>query len=141
MAQSITFTSAPFKQVTQFVPADTTTTKTILNADSLYDRRIYSISIFTDDTAAKDVKIYLSDGTTTWQLTTISIPLNSGNTNSVVPVDLFTHSQLAPFIKQRDAAGAPYLNIPKNWTVRLSYATAITAAKISNVVVDGESYA
>jgi hypothetical protein len=141
MANSITFTSAPFNKVTQFLPADGTNAKDILTVDAVYDRRVYGIAIFTDETAAKDVNLSLSDGTTTWKLTTVSIPLNSGNTNAVVPVDVFTHTQLSPYIKQRDAAGASYLNIPKGWSLRLNYNAAITAAKLANVVVNGESYA
>jgi len=141
MATALTFTSAPFNKVTQFLPADTTTAKDILTADATYDRRIYGMAVFTDDTAAKDVVLSISDGFTTWKLTTIAIPLNSGNTNAVVPVDLFTHTQLSPFVKQRDASGAPYLNIPKGWSLKLNYAAAITAAKLANVVVNGETYA
>ena len=108
MAQTLTFTSAPFNQVTQFSSADTTTTKNILSADATYDRRVYGIAVYTDDSAAKDVVISLSDGSTTWKLTTIAIPINSGNTNAIVPVDILTHTQMAPFVKQRDASGAPY---------------------------------
>lgn len=141
MANSITFTSAPFNKVTQFLPADTTVAKDILTVDATYDRRVYGIAIFTDESAAKDVVISISDGTTTWKLTTIAIPINSGNTNAIVPVDVFTHTQLAPFVKQRDASGAPYLNIPKGWSLKLNYAATMTAAKLSNVVVNGETYA
>ena len=141
MATTLTFTSAPFIQVTSFAPADTTVAKTILTADATYDRRVYGIAVFTDESAAKDVKISISDGTTTWQLTTLAIPLNSGNTNAIIPVDIFTHTQMSPFVKQRDASGASYLNIPKNWTLRLSYVATMTASKLSNVVVNGETYA
>jgi len=141
MANSITFTSAPFNKVTQFTITDTTIAKDILNVDATFDRRIYGIAVFTDESAAKDVVISISDGTTTWKLTTVAIPLNSGNTNAVVPVDVFTHTQLAPYIKQRDAAGAPYLNIPKGWSLRLNYSATMTTAKIANVVVNGETYA
>lgn len=140
MANSITFTSAPFNKVTQFLPADTTTAKDILPVDAVNDRRIYGIALFTDDTI-KDVVLSISDGTTTWKLTTISIPANSGATNAIVPVDVLTHTQMSPYVKQRDASGAPYLNIPKGWSLRMNYATAITAAKIANVVINGETYA
>ena len=141
MANSITFTSAPFNRVTQFSPADTTVAKDILPIDATYDRRVYGIAAWTDESAAKDVSIHLSDGTTVWELTTIAIPLNSGNTNAAVPVDILTHTQMAPFVKQRDAAGAPYLNIPKGWSLRLNYNAAMTAAKLANIVVNGETYA
>ena len=141
MATSITFTSTVFNKVVQFTATDTTTTKDILNADATYDRRVYGITCFTDESAAKDVKLFLSDGTTTWQLTTIAIPINSGNTNAIVPVDLFSNTQFSQFVRQRDASGAPYINIPKGWSLRLAYAATMTAAKVANYVIIGESYA
>ena len=141
MATGLTFTSAPFNSVTQFSPTDTTAIKDILAVDATFDRRVYGIAIFTDETALKDVVVSLSNGATTWKLTTVSLPINSGNTNAIVPVDVFTHTQLSPFVKQRDASGAPYLNIPKGYSLRMNYATTITTAKIANVVINGETYA
>jgi hypothetical protein len=140
MASTLNFTSTPFTRVTQFLPADTTTTKDILPANATANRRVYGITVFTDDTAAKDVVISISDGTTTWKLTTIAIPLNSGNTNAIVPVDIFSSTQLAGYIKNRDASGAPYLHIPATWSIRLNYAAAITAAKLANFTIIGEIY-
>lgn len=140
MASTLNFTSAPFTRITQFLPADTTTTKDILPVNATKDRRIYGITVYTDESAAKDLYIYISDGTTTWRLSTIAIPLNSGNTNAIVPVDVFSSTQIAPFIKNRDASGAPYLHIPATWSVRASYSAAITAAKIANIVIIGEIY-
>jgi len=141
MANSITFTSAPFAQVTIFLPADTTTAKTILTADATYDRRVYGISVWTDESAAKDVALHLSDGTTTWEMSTISIPINAGNTNAIPPVDILSNTQFSSYFKQRDASGASYFNIPKGWSLKLAYNTAITAAKTSNVTIIGETYA
>lgn len=141
MANSITFTSAPFNRVTQFTPTDTTAIKDILTVDAVYDRRVYGIGIFTDEATPKDIILYLSDGTTSWKLTTVSIPTNSGATNALVPVDVFSHTQLAPYVKQRDASGAPYLNIPKGWSLRMNYVATMSASKIANVVVNGETYA
>jgi hypothetical protein len=141
MATALTFTSAPFNRVTQFAPADGTNAKDILPVDASNDRRVYGISVWTDESAAKDVSLHLSDGTTVWELTTVAIPINSGNTNAVVPVDILTHTQMAPYVKQRDASGAPYLNIPKGWSLRINYNAAITAAKLANFVVIGETYA
>jgi hypothetical protein len=140
MATTLNFTTAPFTRVTQFLPADTTVAKDILPANLTKDRRIYGITVHTDDTAAKDVILSISDGTTTWKLTTIAIPLNSGNTNAIVPVDLFSSTQLAPYIKNRDASGSPYLHIPATWSIKLAYATAITAAKLANITIIGELY-
>ncbi len=140
MASTLNFTTAPFTKVTQFTPADTTVAKDILPADPTNTRRVYGITVWTDESAAKDVALHISDGTTTWELTTVAIPLNSGNTNAIVPVDLFASTQVAPFIKNRDASGAPYLHIPATWSLKLAYNATMTAAKIANFVVIGETY-
>lgn len=140
MATTLNFTSAPFTRVTQFAPADSTNAKDILPSDATKHRRVYGITAWTDESAAKDVSLHLSDGTTVWELTTIAIPINSGNTNAIVPVDLFASTQTSPFIKNRDAAGAPYLHIPAGWSLRLNYNAAMTAAKVANYVVIGETY-
>lgn len=141
MANSITFTSAPFAQVTNFTSADGTTSKSILSADTTYDRRIYGIGVWTDESAAKDVALHITDGTTTWELSTVAIPINAGNTNAIPPVDLISNTQFAAFFKQRDASGATYFNIPKGWSLKLSYNAAMTAAKTASVTIIGETYA
>jgi hypothetical protein len=140
MATTLNFTSAPFTRVTQFSPADTTVAKDILPANATKDRRVYGITVWTDESAAKDVALHISDGTTTWELTTVSIPLNAGNTNAIVPVDMFASTQVSPFIKNRDASGAPYLHIPATWSLKLAYNATMTAAKTANFVIIGEIY-
>lgn len=140
MATTLNFTSAPFSRVTQFTPADTTTTKDILPSNATKDRRVYGITVYTDESAAKDLYLYISDGTTTWRLSTVNIPINSGNTNAIVPVDVFSSTQIAPYIKNRDASGAPYLHIPATWSIRASYGATMTAAKTANIVIIGEIY-
>ena len=140
MASTLNFTTAPFTRVTQFAPADTTVAKDILPANATANRRIYGITVWTDESAAKDVALHISDGTTTWELTTVAIPINAGNTNAIVPVDLFSSTQLAPYIKNRDASGAPYLHLPATWSIKLAYNAAMTAAKVANYTVIGEIY-
>ena len=140
MATTLNFTSAPFTRVTQFTTADSTTTKDILPANATKDRRVYGITVYTDESVARDLYLYVSDGTTTWRLTTVNIPIGAGNTNAVVPVDIFASTQTTPFIKNRDASGAPYLHIPAAWSLRASYGAAMTAAKVGNIVIIGETY-
>lgn len=140
MATTLNFTSAPFTRVTQFTSADTTTTKDILSATASVDRRIYGITVYTDETVARDLFLYISDGTTTWRLTTINLPINSGNTNAIVPVDVFASTQTTPFIKNRDASGAPYLHLPKTWSLRASYGASMSATRVGNIVIVGEIY-
>jgi len=140
MASTLNFTSVPFTSVTQFSATDTTVHKDILSANATYHRRVYGITVWTDETAAKDVALHLSDGTSTWEITTIAIPLGSGNTNAVVPVDLFASTQVSPYIKNRDASGSAYLHIPATWSLKIAYNATMTAAKISHFTVIGETY-
>lgn len=142
MANQITFTSAPFNQITQFTSAGGTAVSTVLTADATNDRRIYGITVWTDEgTSAKDLQIHITDGTTVWEMTTLSIPINSGNTNALVPVDVFAHTQMAPYLKNRDASGSLYFNLPKTWSLRVNFNTALSSGKVANVMVIGETYA
>ena len=140
MASTLNFTTAPFTKVTQFSPTDTTVAKDILPADAINHRRIYGMTVWTDESAAKDIAIHISDGTTTWELTTVAIAINSGNTNAIVPVDLFSSTQLSPYIKNRDASGAPYLHLPATWSLKIAYNATMTATKIANYTIIGETY-
>jgi hypothetical protein len=140
MATTLNFTSAPFTRVTSFTPADSTTAKDILPANATKARRVYGITIWTDESAAKDVSLHISDGTTTWEMTTIAIPINAGNTNAIVPVDAFASTQFSPFVRNRDASGAAYIHIPATWSLRLNYNAAMTAAKTANIIIVGEEY-
>jgi hypothetical protein len=140
MASTLNFTSAPFTVVTQFSITDTTVAKDILPANATYNRRVYGITAWTDESAAKDVALHLSDGTTTWEITTLAIALNSGNTNAIVPVDLFSSTQVSPYVRNRDASGATYLHIPATWSLKIAYNATMTAAKIANYTVVGEIY-
>jgi hypothetical protein len=140
MSNNLTFTSGIFGQITNFLPADTTVAKTVLSADATYMRRIYAIAVYSSDTA-KDIIININDGTNTRKLSTVSIPANSGNTNSIVTLDLFANGQLLAFFsKNRDSQGVPYYNVPIGYSITMSMGTSISATKEVNVYVYGESY-
>ena len=142
MATTLTFTSAPFLEVTNFLNGDGTTAKTILTADNTYARRVYGISLQTDETVTKDITVQLvNPGGTAFKLTTVQVLANAGNTNAILPLDLFTHTQMAPIVKQRDASGASYLNIPIGWSLKLAYSVVLVTPRFANVTVMGETYA
>lgn len=142
MASSLTFTSSSFAYAAQFDSAETNNTEyDILTADATYDRRVYGISCTSTDTAAQTVKIFLNDGTTSFQIFTINIPLSSGNTTSAAAVDIFGSSLGASaFQKQRDANGVPYFNLPATWKITATYGTALTGAEVLNFLSFGEVY-
>ena len=106
MATTLNFTSAPFTRVTQFTTADSTTTKDILPANATKDRRVYGITVYTDESVARDLYLYVSDGTTTWRLTTLNLPINSGNTNPIL-VQWIQYLQSQPEFKSISSSPSP----------------------------------
>ena len=144
MASTLTFTSAPFMQgLTASLANSATNTKyDILSVDATYARRIYGISITSTDGSAQTVKIHLHDGTATYQIFTINVPLNSGNTTTAAAVDIMGSVYgSSVFNKQRDANGVPYFNIPAGWKLQYEYNTALLSTEGLFVLVFGETYA
>jgi hypothetical protein len=144
MASTLTFTSAPFMQgLTASTANSANNTKyDILSADATYARRIYGISIASTDAGAQTVKIHLHDGAVSYQIFTINVPLNSGNTTSAAAVDIMGSVYgSSVFNKQRDANGVPYFNIPAGWKMQYEYNTLLGSGEGLFVLVFGETYA
>ncbi len=143
MATSLTFTSAGFMQGSTYSVSTSANTKyDILSSDATYTRRIYGVSVTSTDAGAQTVKFHLNDGAATYQVFTLNIPLNSGNSTTVAAVDAFGSVYGASvFQKQRDANGVPYFNIPAGWKMQMEYNTALLAAEGLFVLVFGETYA
>lgn len=144
MANNLTFTSAPFLQglTASSGNSSANTRYDILSVDATNARRIYGISITSTDTGAQTVKIHLNDGTNTFQIFTISVPISSGNTTTAAAVDIMGSVYGASvFQKQRDANGVPYFNIPANWKLQYEYNTTLGAGEALYVLVFGETYA
>ena len=126
MATSLTFTSTGFMQGSTYSNATSANTKyDILSSDATYTRRIYGISVTSTDAGAQTLKFHLNDGSASYQVFTLNIPLNSASV----------------FQKQRDANGVPYFNIPNGWKLQMEYNTALLAAEGLFVLVFGETYA
>lgn len=144
MASTLTFTSAPFMQgLTASSANSTTNTKyDILSVDSANARRIYGISITSTDAGAQTVKIHLNDGTNSYQVFTINVPLSSGNTTTAAAIDIMGSVYgSSVFQKQRDANGVPYFNIPAGWKLQYEYNTLLGSGEGLFILVFGETYA
>lgn len=144
MANTLTFTSAPFMQgLTASLANSAANTKyDILAVDATYARRVYGISITSTDAGAQTVKIHLHDGTNSYQVFTINVPLSSGNTTTAAAIDIMgSVNGASVFQKQRDANGVPYLNIPAGWKIQYEYNTALLASEGLFILVFGETYA
>ena len=144
MANSLTFTSAPFLQglTASSSNSSANTRYTILTADATYDRRVYGVSITSSDAGAQTVTFFLNDGTVAYQVFQLSVAANSGNSTTVAAVDLMGSVYGASVLqKQRDANGVPYFNLPKTWSLQYQYNTALGSGEGLYVLVFGETYA
>jgi len=81
-------------------------TKYDILATSANDRRVYGIGILSSDNAAQAIKIYLANGSNTYQVGTVNIPAGSGTNGTATAVDIFASTMNeAIFQKTRDANG------------------------------------
>ena len=117
---------------------DTTETD-IFVADATEGTRLDALCVSTDDTTDKDLIVRVYDGTASKTLTTIKIPLTSGMTNAIVPVNLLANAQMAAFVGT-DSAGTRYINLPPTWKIRAAMAAAPTAGKKMWVFARGGKY-
>ncbi|MDO9082913.1 MAG: hypothetical protein Q7U56_06485 [Humidesulfovibrio sp.] len=118
--------------------SDTTETD-IFVGDAVEATRVDVLAVSTDDTADKDLIILFHDGTASKKATTVKIPLTSGLTNALAPVNLITSAQMAPHVCA-DAAGNRFLNLPPGWKIRAQEAAAPTSGKKMWVFARGGKY-
>lgn len=142
MASTLTFTQSAFTEAYTYTNANSTTNTSysILSATTT-DRRVYGVSFASTDAGVQTVKLFLYDGTTDYQLFTYSLAANAGNSTTISAADIFGDSKVAPvFQKQRDSNGVPYFNLPKNWSIRYQYGTALGAGESIITITFGEVY-
>lgn len=142
MANNLTYTTGCFIECTASTSTRTAgTIFTILTATSSADRKVYGINAVNVDNAANAVKIFLNDGTSTYQVSNVNVAANSGNNTTSSPVNLFTSTMgESLFCKTRDMNGLPYFTVPKNWSIQLSLGTTPGAAETFYTFVYGEYY-
>jgi hypothetical protein len=142
MATSLTFTSGAFLQATLATASTATNTKFDILGSDVSSRRLYGIGISNTLGSAETIKFHLTSATTSvaYQIYTLNVPLNSGNTTTAANIDAFGSVYGASiFNKQRDANGVPYFNIPTNWKLQAEFNTTLTNATMSFIVF-GETY-
>ena len=144
MADALTFTSGSFMQCTVSSLATRTggTIFDILTATSSVDRRVYGISVVSNDNNANPVKIFVNNGTGDYQICNVNVVANSGNAVGTALTDVFSSTMAeAVLAKLRDNNGVTYFNLPKGWSIRMSYLTthAIATERLYTFVF-GENY-
>jgi hypothetical protein len=141
--ESLTFTSGSFMQCTVATSSRIGgTIYDIMTATSSVDRRVYGISVVSNDNNVNPVKIFLNDGTKDIQICNVNVVANSGNAVGTPLTDVFSSTMAeSVFAKTRDANGVTYFNLPKNWSIRMSYLTTHTIpAERLYTFVFGENY-
>lgn len=124
--------------VQQIVNADTQTIKTIATAGA-NGTKIESLFVTsTDSSSARDVQFVITISLTNYIIGTVSIPINSGNTNALPAISILNNSQLAGLAT--DANGNKYLYLKNGATLGASALTTVTAAKVISLVASGGDY-
>lgn len=100
--------------------------------------KIESLIVSSTDTSARDINIYMTNGAVDYLLTTISIPINSGNTNAIPPVDILRSGQFPGLA--RDSNGNPYIYVENGSTLKIAATTTVTTAKIIAALAQGGDY-
>lgn len=129
----MTITSTPsFPQLPKnghvtVVNADGTTQKTVYTGGA-NGSKITSLIGTSNDTAAHDVQISITNGGTSYLLGTVSIPIGAGNTSSVPAVNLLDPTKLVGL--PLDSDGNPYIHLASaSDTLTVAMVVAVTAAK------------
>jgi len=123
--------------VAQIQNADAQTVKTLVTGGT-NGTKIESLNASSSDTTSRDVAIYLTVSSTNYLLGTISIPLNSGNTNAIVSVDILRSAQIPALAY--DANGNKYLYVANGATLGVSALTTVTAGKAIQFVAQGGNF-
>lgn len=116
--------------IMSFAPADTTTAKIVVTP-GLNGCKLLGLLVQSTDTADRDIVLSVLIASVNYNLATIKIPLNSGNTNALPNVDLFHLAQFPGL--SIDAVGNRYMDLAFGTQLQIAMGTTITAAKQVNV--------
>lgn len=116
-----------------FVNADGTTEKTLVTAGS-NGTRIDSIAATSTDTATKILVLSVYDGATSYPIGEVTIPIGAGTDGSTLAVKVLSLASM-PWL---DSSGSIFL--ASTWSLRVAPKTAVTSAKVTNVVAFSGDY-
>ena len=144
MANQLTLTSTPYLYCMSLTSSSVSgTAYTIVPADNDYDRRIYGMSI-TNTSAVNHLActLWLSDGTTNYQMGLDTISANAGNSISTGANDLFTSSDFSGLLTyaMADNMGVWYFNLPRTWSMNFTYTNTLSAGNAMTFTTYGEKY-
>lgn len=113
----------------QITSGDTTTLKTIYTSDATDGNVLMAIYVTSTDTSARDLQFWISvNGGSDQLIGTLSIPANSGFTNSVPTVSVFHSTQFANMLV--DVGGNKVFYLSPNTIVKAKVLANVTSAKV-----------
>lgn len=121
----------------QILPADTTTKKVLCTA-GVNGSKVEWINVQSTDTAARDITITLSDGTTDYPLVNFSCLANAGNTNNIPAISVFSNAQIPTLTY--DSNGNKFLYLEAGWSIKVSSGVTVTAAKAITFITQLEDF-
>lgn len=110
------------------VPADTTTSKTIITADATNGSILTGISVTSDDSAARNLGLYIGLGGVDYLVGTIAVPALSGTDGATPAVNLLSLGSIPGLNPDGSLA------LPPGAIVRVASTATITAAKKITIV-------
>ena len=126
-----TMLNQPLKGLAQILNATGTAQVTIVTAGG-NGSKVLNLVASSTDTAAQTIAVSLVRSSTTYLLSTTSVPASSGNASGTAPVDLLAIIPNLP----RDQDGQPYLFLNSGDTLVVNSAAAITSGKTISVHSD-----
>lgn len=114
-----------------------TNTKTLVTG-AANDTVCRNICITSDDTAAKDVMVFLSNGSTNYLLGIIPVAITSGFATGIPSVNLLDRTYLRNIPVDKD--GNPYILVKNGWFLKTGMKAAMTAAKTLTITHISEDY-
>jgi hypothetical protein len=124
--QSITLTNA-----------DTTVAKLCFTAGS-NDSDVKAIVATSDDTAAINLKVYITRGGVDYLLGTVNIPIASGTNGTVASVDILSATPFPGL--PVDSVGKRYIPLKNGDTLKVACLATMTSGKTCTVNVLGQDY-
>ena len=135
MATQPRYTNSLAKQRTAFDSSGDPTA--IWTANSTTDVMIKKIMVSTDDSAAQTLELYLNDGTNSDLIAKVEIPVASGTSKGVPPVDLV--AEVPELFSELDNANNPSLLLPKTCAL-FAKLSSVTSGKYFKIWVFAEKY-
>jgi hypothetical protein len=124
--------------VTQILPADTTTLKTLFTAGA-NGSKIDNILVTSTDTGAKDLQLVVTISAVDYIVGTFTVPANTGNTNSTVTLNALAHPQLFNALNV-DNNGNRCLFLATGAVLRVKSIATVTATRVISLIAQGGNF-